>query len=201
MTRLLLSLALAVALAMAAACDDDEPDTGARVEEADGEETETETTEPDVEPTETPSETETPTAEPTPEEFVLGDTVETEEGNTITVFSYEAPVESGNEFITPQQESNVFARIDVEACAAPNAPGGSWDINEFDFQLAFTDNTRVDPGFAGFEPALTLTTLLPGDCLRGFIGFEISPAAVAEYVFYSGFTADFDDVIIRWRIQ
>jgi Domain of unknown function (DUF4352) len=114
------------------------------------------------------------------------------------VHTFESPI-AGGEFSEPEP-GNVFAAIDVEACAGPNQPEGTWDVNEFDFILAFPDNTRRDPAFAGIEPAFTFSSLRAGDCIRGFISFEVPEEQGPTSVLYEGFDSDFDDVIIEWLI-
>ena len=149
---------------------------------------------PEQEPTLPPT-----TTAPQPEQFVVGDRVETSEGNFIQVYAYEQPVTPENEFITPR-DGYEFAAIDVEACAGPSPDTtGTRSINPFEFVAHMPDNTRQEADIPAREPALNHTNLPnPGDCARGWVTFQIPAGVRPVYVERGGMFGGGDT--IRWNI-
>ncbi len=112
--------------------------------------------------------------------LVVGDKAALKNGDTVQVYGYEVDVPPLNDFITPD-DGKSYSVIDVEGCAAKDSPAGV--VNPFYFQLAMPDNTRVETGFGGAkEPDLHAGTQVAGDCIRGFVTFEVpvgvTPVAV-----------------------
>jgi hypothetical protein len=128
----------------------------------------------------------------------LGDILTTAFDSSITVYSYESPV-SGDP-IVPIEPGHVFAAIGVEACTSPDL-GRTAIFGPSDFQLQMPDNTRA--GWAPLikDPALLSTTLVPGDCVRGFVSFEIPEGVMPESAVFETFDADGNPVVLKWAVQ
>ncbi len=124
----------------------------------------------------------------------LGTTLTVSPGDhQITAHQFESPVASRNEFSTPKA-GNQFAAVDVEQCAGP--AGDQFGLNPFDFQLAMPDNTRLQPGIVlGREPELHSTPLQAGECVRGWINFEVPIDVAPRYLVYTTGTAS-----ARWQL-
>ena len=110
----------------------------------------------------------TTTTEPEPDEFVVGDAVETSRGNVVTVYAYEQPVAPPQYW--PVTDGAELAAIDVEGC---NKGDSTLSLNPFDFELVMGDNTRRDSEVGLREPALNYTEVGPGECVRGWATFEV----------------------------
>ena len=107
--------------------------------------------------------------------FTVGERVETPHGNEIIVYSYEQPSPPG-EFLEPEPGFE-YGVIDVEACAMsePSDPSGvvaTMDPSEY--VLEMPDNTRLTASFgAAAEPSLEFTDVYQGDCVRGFVAYDV----------------------------
>ncbi len=127
-------------------------------------------------------------------EFVVGDTVVTATGNKLTVYEYLPDVQSKNQFIKPDPGMSYVA-FDVEGCS--NVEVAS--INPFDFRLQMPDNSRLQPTVSVREPALHSTNIVRGDCVRGWVTFEVPADQTPKTVNYetsSGGRA----AVIKWAI-
>lgn len=84
-----------------------------------------------------------------------------------------------------------YVAADIEGCAGRDVKAAT--LNPYQFELQMPDNRRVTADVGWRSPPLHDTTLPPGDCVRGWITFEVAndPAFV---VFASS-------SIVRWRIQ
>ena len=109
----------------------------------------------------------------------VGDTLETEAGK-LTIHSYEAPVQTDVGTIDPD---NVFAVIDVEGCVNQRR-SGVITLYTSAFTLEMPDGSERPPTLTAKEPALTDTPVQAGDCIRGFLTFEIPPDARPSFVVY-----------------
>ena len=98
-----------------------------------------------------------------------------------------------NQFTRPK-DGMQFAAAEVQECAGP--AGERFSPNRFDFELAMTDNTRVDPGVHIQQPELTSSPLLPGDCIRGWVTFEMMTTATPRFIVYSSGNAS-----AKWRVS
>lgn len=141
-----------------------------------------------------------PTASATPasrSEFGLGEKAQTQSGSTIVVYSYDAPVAATNRFSQPKA-GHMFVVIDVEGCAGVDGE----DFNPFDFQLQMPDNTRIQTASSGVrEPALHQTTLTKGDCVRGFVPYEIPESTKPKTINYSGNDPKtFRPILVKWLV-
>lgn len=132
----------------------------------------------------------TPTNENT---FHVGDKVETALGNFFTVHQVIVPYQQTGEFTFPASPGFEWAIVDVEACAGSH-PAPNLTINPFQVAIQMMDNTRVQPGAPVMEPALNNTVLAgPGDCVRGWISYQVPSSVAIRYVVDSYTTP-----IIRW---
>ena len=141
-----------------------------------------------------------------PVDVKIGDSAKTPRGDTITVFSYQAPV-------AYLDAGMVLAAIDAQICArAANtartintastsgpfvAPGASPRF----FSLQLADGT-VHPAEFGSSvtpnpsrPGLSEQELGPGECARGWVQFQIPGTQPATYVVLRSLST------IRWRIS
>ncbi len=123
--------------------------------------------------------------------FVVGETASTDAGNEITVHSYEYVPPTD---IWQPDPGFEYAAADIEGCASPNLEGSA-GFNPFDFGLQMPDNTRLQPDIGVKEPTLNDTTLTPGDCVRGYVTFQVPQGQVPTSVIFTGTS------IIKWAVQ
>lgn len=116
------------------------------------------------------------------QDFKVGDTAYFQDSK-VTVISYMPNMQPTNEFLQPKAGTQ-YAAIDVEGCANQDA-ANQVTLNPFDFQLVMPDNTRLQPSFGGPEPALNHGNLLAGDCLRGYVTFEVPQGQSPKAVLYA----------------
>jgi hypothetical protein len=109
-----------------------------------------------------------PPPRPSAQPVALGTEILTSKDAKITVFSV-GPVESNNRFLKPAA-GMVYEAADVQECASPTEDRG---VNPDDFDLQMPDNTRASHTIAIKDPGFHATTLGPGQCLRGWITYEI----------------------------
>ena len=124
--------------------------------------------------------------------LVVGETASTDAGNEITVRSYEYVPPTDIWQPEPGFEYNA---ADVEACASPSTEG-SVDLNPAAFNLQMPDNTRLETDVGVKEPSLDFTTLPPGDCVRGFVTFQVPQSETPAYFLFAG-----SSTIIKWAVQ
>jgi hypothetical protein len=108
----------------------------------------------------------------------VGQRVTTGAGNKVTVHAYEQPYRDREEQLDPGTE---FASIDVEACA------GSEDAatDPRQWQLLMPDNRRPEPELYALpirEPQFPAAPLPAGECVRGWITFQVPTGVRAEEV-------------------
>ncbi len=123
--------------------------------------------------------------------LVVGDTAVTQAGNEITVHSYERVPPDDTFQPEPGFE---FAAADVEGCAAEDIEGSA-GLNPLDFALQMPDNTRLQADIGVKEPPLNDTTLPPGDCVRGFVTFQVPEGQKPTNVIYTASS------IIKWAVE
>lgn len=118
---------------------------------------------------------------PSSSQLAVGDTYTTPRGNQLTVLSYDSPIPA------PQYErpnaGYEYSAIEVKACANSNL-NGKVELNPVDFTLQMQDDTHVESDIDIKEPALPLVTLMPGDCVRGWVTFQTPEGQVPKYVIY-----------------
>jgi hypothetical protein len=106
-----------------------------------------------------------------PNVFGVGEKITYEDGFSITVLAIEDPVADNAGAVVSPELGIVLVAIEVEACAAQRTAAAS--INPLDFSLALDNNTSAEHSYRFLrEPALHSATLVPGECLRGWITFE-----------------------------
>lgn len=126
-------------------------------------------------------------------EGALGATFTVNPGDRkITAFTFRSPVTPTNQFTTPKAGMQ-FAAAEVQECAGP--AGERFSPNRFDFELALTDNTRIRAGTEVQTPQLASSPLLPGDCIRGWVSFEVPTTATVRHIVYSVGNAS-----AKWRV-
>jgi hypothetical protein len=131
----------------------------------------------------TPATNQSPAA-PT-RDFAFGEKSQTQAGNIVTIHAFETDVKSGNQFSQPE-EGNMYAAIDVEACAGPTPEKGSMSVNPLDFSLQMPDNTRIRESEHVKEPDLQVTDLPPNECVRGWNTYEVPAGQKPAFVIYEG---------------
>lgn len=142
-----------------------------------------------VEPKAQPGVVETTTTVTARPVFHVGDTVELPSGNQITVHALGDYV-SGNQFEKPDP-GNKFVALDAEGCAVKAAAS----LNPFQFELVMPDNTRQQISLMGSkEPGLHDTDLMVGDCVRGWVVFEVPAGQTPAAVAFTGSTG------VRWLV-
>jgi hypothetical protein len=119
--------------------------------------------------------------------YYVGDTISATNGNSFTVYSYVPSFETGNQFEVPKP-GNVFAAIDVQECAGSSGSSA----NPFDWALRMPDNSRITPSAGWKDPPLNAVNLAAGDCVRGWVTFEVPQGITPAFVVLTNSTN------IRW---
>ena len=131
---------------------------------------------------------------PPANEGPLGTTFTVSPGDRrITAYTFRMPVTPTNQFTKPAAGMQ-FAAAEVQECAGP--AGERFSPNRFDFELALTDNTRIRAGIEVQAPQLASSPLLPGDCIRGWVSFEVPAAGTVRHIVYSVGNAS-----AKWRVS
>ena len=129
-----------------------------------------------------------------PADYPLGTTLTVTPGDhKITVYTYRGSVTSDNRFIQPKAGFN-FSSIDVQHCAGPG--GDRFGLNRFDWELAMPDNTRLRAGSNVTEPQLASSPLAGGDCIRGWVSFEVPISGTPSHVVYNSVSTG----AAKWRV-
>ena len=182
--RLWILVAVVASLSVACSSEERAPvDEGSRPTESRGG-----AATPESDPPETDGNT---TRENKPSELTVGDTAVTAAGNEITVYSYESVPPTD---VWQPEPGSEFAVIDVEGCADPHSEAAA-GLNPFDFGLQMPDNTRLQPDVGVKEPPLNDTTLPPGDCVRGYVTFQVPEGEPPKNVVYTASS------IIKWAVR
>lgn len=133
---------------------------------------------------------------------LVGYEVTLADGAKIAVSTVQKNVAGGTMFgsTVTAGDGNSFWTANVQQCSSPTAKGAT-SANPFDWSMQTADNSRVTHGFYTVrEPALHATDLAPGQCVRGWITFQVPTATPAVKVVYSGGGWD-STTILRWSIQ
>lgn len=93
-----------------------------------------------------------------------------------------------------------FAAADIEGCAAASATAGA-SLNPFDFRLQMPDNTRLSATPGWREPSLNATTLVAGDCVRGWVTFEVPVGQLPATVNFETTDRDLRPVVMKWTVN
>lgn len=157
---------------------------------------------PSPSPTPTPAPTPTATPAPTPKPTVkVGDTIVFPGGGKGTVYALDQAVQPPDKYTTPKQGFH-FAAADVQQCASPTlAAGNIVDVNPFNYQLQMADNTRLEADISVKEPALHDTKLGAGDCVRGWITYQVPDGGkIADVVFSAVGGPNNQPLIVKWEV-
>ncbi len=131
-----------------------------------------------------------------------GESVAFPSGFKVTLHSYSSPVQADNDnefFRWKPDAGKKFATIDVEGCAGSSLGDERRSLGMMDFSLTMPDNTRVGPTYPSVvEPALNGTNLLPGECVRGLVTFQVPKGQHPSYV---RFDQIFPEEIARWSLD
>ncbi|MDP9485369.1 MAG: DUF4352 domain-containing protein [Actinomycetota bacterium] len=129
----------------------------------------------------------------------IGESVSLPSGLEVRVLSYTAPVrsEEDGEFLRWKPDAGKrFAAIDVRGCATGD---DRVPFDGFEFSLTMPDDTRIASTLPTVsDPALQGTNLLPGECVRGFVNFQVPKGQRPAYV---RFDRIFPDEVARWRVD
>jgi hypothetical protein len=126
--------------------------------------------------------------------FKVGDVVTTKAGNRITLHAWTFPAQAGNPYTTASA-GTAYGAADVEGCAAAGGSGGTF--GPFDFQIQMADNTRLQPTYGGPGPMLNSTTLAAGDCVRGWISYNVPVGGHPAFLVYG---QAFGSESIKWAL-
>jgi len=138
-------------------------------------------------------------------ELVVGDTATTtEDGNTLTVFSYESPLAPTNS-PEPGPDSE-FSAIEVEGCASSSSGRDLMHVGSPAFVLQMPDGDRILPVKEAQETGVKEAVLetmdpVPGQCERGFVVFQTLRGERPEFVvFEEQFKSKTEAPPIRWTV-
>ena len=139
-------------------------------------------------------------------EIVVGDTATTtEDGNTLTVFSYESPLPPTNS--SEPGPDFEFSAIEVEGCASSSSGRDLMHVGSSAFVLQMPDGDRVLPVKEAQETEVKEAVLetmhpVPGQCERGFVVFQTPRGERPEFVvFEEQFKAESEAPPIRWAVS
>lgn len=119
----------------------------------------------------------------------MGRTFRTASGNTVTVKAFEPSVETPR----PPLAGTVFTAAEVEACADDEVTENTGASNRLFF--VETADGRGWPATASVrEPGLRDTALGAGDCVVGWVTFQIPEEARPRFVILQGSS------VAKWRI-
>jgi hypothetical protein len=129
----------------------------------------------------------TSTTAPDTSALNLGERSETREGNVIQMVAFVQPLRAG---VIEPGVGMEFAAVEAEICAGP---GGAQRVSPEAIHVELADGTRRGRSFFGpKEPALAETRLAGGDCVRGWVNFEVPEGVRPAYVVFSGSS------VVRW---
>lgn len=118
----------------------------------------------------------------------IGTEIRTALGNTVTAYAYQA-VPTDRTSPTPAA-GTTYAAVDVGGCVATGNEGPDPQY----FELVMPDASRLRPAVAVKQPPLRETRLAAGECIRGWITYEIPTAARPVALVYNASS------LIRWTI-
>jgi hypothetical protein len=128
---------------------------------------------------------------PPPAPAKVGDRLTTEDGNTVQVFTYGPATPSQYASVTP---GTSLVAIDVQGCVP--AGGKAQSFNPLDFSLKMSDNTKADAALGDVDGQIDSSTVAPGDCVRGKVGFEVPAGKQPVSILFQPFGA----TALKWSI-
>jgi hypothetical protein len=132
----------------------------------------------------------------TPVDVSVGQPVRTAQGNVITVYQFQSPAAYA-------EAGFVIAAADVGVCASSSTtvvtqgPGVvvHAGITPRFFSVQMADGTVNEAQFPGVkDPALGEQLLQPGQCLRGWVTFQVPEQQKPTYVIFRSLS------VIRWHV-
>lgn len=137
---------------------------------------------------------------PKNQEAMLGTKIE-DENVSVMIHAVETNFVHDNPYTEPEP-GNVWNVFDVEVCNKSQEPNDNYS-NSLRFEIAMSDNTRAQVEFTGKEPSLHSGVLVPGECIRGWLTFELPQDAVMSTLIY-GYRIDqywsVETVTFRWTL-
>ena len=129
----------------------------------------------------------TSTTAPDPNALRLGERSETREGNVVRMVAFEQPLRPG---VIEPAVGMEFAAVEAEICAGPR---GAQRVSPEAIHLELADGSRRGRSFFGpKEPPLAETRLAGGECVRGWVNFEVPEGERATHVVFAGSS------VVRW---
>lgn len=117
---------------------------------------------------------------------------------TVTIYSLEDNAVPEDRHSHPK-DGKRYMVADVEGCANNNAQPNSVEMNPFYFEMQMPDNTRVKPNISEWEPALHQQELSPGDCVRGFVTYQVPIGQAPKYIHFD-MAAEPQEKETRWVV-
>lgn len=120
------------------------------------------------------------TIAPDPDAIAIGSPFTTDEGNTVTVRSFEQPV-SGE--VVGASAGREFAAVEAEVCAGRR----SARVSPARFILEAADGSRYARSYFGpKEPAFPDGPVMAKQCVQGWVSFEVPEGERPRYVVFDG---------------
>lgn len=130
----------------------------------------------------------TSTTAPDPAALRLGQRTTTREGNDVEVTAFVQPVSPG---VLQPDRGMEFAAAEARICAGPR---GARRVTAESFRIEMADGTTRGRSFLGpKEPALTEARLGGGECVRGWVNFEVPEGERPAHVVFQGSS------VARWN--
>lgn len=114
----------------------------------------------------------------------------------LAVVQVKAPAQSDQPYLHPAAGKQYTALM-AKACGDANESGDSTFGPLVALQLA--DDTRVMPTVSAVQPPLNPGALAPGQCLQGWITYEVPQGATATAAVWMGQGATFGEVV-EWKL-
>ncbi len=131
---------------------------------------------------------------PTATSFALGETVETTNGNFVTVYSWNPNADRPVEPPSGQQWSS----IDFKFCTGPSPQGGSLDAtglpSSFTLEMADSRTMQWDGSTYGNTGEITGRLLAPNDCIRGLVIYASPKGQKPRNVVFASSS------VVKWRV-
>ena len=117
-------------------------------------------------------------------ERTVGETATLENGNSVTVFSGQSGVPSGDSVYEARAGMDFFV-IEAEVCASESATEPPY-FTPREFSLSNEDTVRRMASVPTKLPALRGSSVDPGECNRGHITFQVEDGEEPRAVVYEG---------------
>lgn len=120
-----------------------------------------------------------------------------------TAVAYRQPLRSSS---TPERAGFVFAGLDAKLCMVQTPDGEPANVTSEPWTLTFGDATTTEPVTAlprAFSVALypdVSKPLAPGECVRGWIVFEVPKGKRPAAALYTPTNTDAPARSLRWHV-